>query len=176
MNYCECLIKWGAVLQNYFISRRLYYWHVLTQLVLINGVTVAGTETTVIINAVQARYRDKGLLAEVTYGNNRGDAPTAALADGQTFKSSALKFAASYQVTPQVMPFIQYGTGMVTSTKSLAVANTINNNTGYQAGAMYSMSKRTNLYAAYGYQKSEQKTSTASVEGREVGIGILHTF
>jgi len=115
-------------------------------------------------------------LAEVTYANNKGEAPTAALANGQTYKNSALKFSASYQVTPQVMPFVQYGTGMSTSTVSVSAANTVNNNTGYQAGAMYSMSKRTNLYAVYGYQKSENKTSTASVEGREVGVGILHTF
>jgi len=141
-----------------------------------NVTTVAGTETTVTINAVQARYRDKGLLAEVTYGNNKGEAPTAALANGQTYKNSALKFSASYQVTPQITPFIQYGTGASTSTVSVSAGNTANNNTGYQAGAMYSMSKRTNLYAAYGYQKSENKTSTASVEGREVGVGILHTF
>ena len=141
-----------------------------------NVSTVAGTETIVTINAVQARYKDKGILFEVTYGNNKGDAPTAALANGQTYKNSALKYSASYQVTPQVMPFIQYGTGMSTATVSVSAANTVNNNTGYQAGAMYSMSKRTNLYAAYGYQKSENKTSTASVEGREVGVGILHTF
>jgi len=141
-----------------------------------NVVSAAGTETTVTINAVQARYRDKGILAEVTYGNNKGEAPTATLTNGQTFKSNALKFSASYQVTPQVMPFIQYGTGTITSAKVVSAANTVNDNIGYQAGAMYSMSKRTNLYAAYGYQKSEQKTSTASVEGREVGVGILHTF
>jgi len=141
-----------------------------------NVSTVAGTETTVTINALQARYRDKGILFEVTYGNNKGDAPTSALANGQTYKNSAMKYSASYQVTPAIMPFIQYGTGMSTATISNTAANTVNSNVGYQAGAMYSMSKRTSLYAAYGYQKSENKTSTASVEGREVGVGILHTF
>jgi len=141
-----------------------------------NVVSTAGTETTTTINAVQARYRDKGIVAEVTYANNKSEAPTAALTNGQIFKNNALKFSASYQATPTVMPFVQYGNGMSTGAPSLSTSNTTNSNTGYQAGAMYSMSKRTNLYAVYGYQKSENKTSTASIEAREVGVGILHTF
>jgi predicted porin len=55
-------------------------------------------------------------------------------------------------------------------------ANTQNNNTGYQAGVTYRMIKLTNLYAAYGYKKSENKSSTATVEGREAALGIMRTF
>ena len=136
-----------------------------------NVASTTGAETTNTINALQARYRDKGLLAEVTYANNKSES-----ASVQVHKNSALKFSASYAVTPVITPFVQYGTGFSTSTVSVSAANTTNNNMGYQAGVTYSMSKRTNLYAAYGYQKSENKTSTASVEGREAAVGILHTF
>ena len=120
---------------------------------------------------MQGRYRDKGLLVEVTYASNKAES-----ASVQVHKNSALKYSASYQVTPVITPFIQYGTGVSTATIANTQANTTNNNVGYQAGVTYSMSKRTNLYAAYGTQKSENKTSTASVEGREAAVGILHTF
>jgi len=136
-----------------------------------NIASTTGAETTNRISAVQGRYRDMGLLVEVTYASNKAES-----ASVQVHKNSALKYSASYAVTPVITPFIQYGTGVSTATIANTQANTTNNNVGYQAGVTYSMSKRTNLYAAYGTQKSENKTSTASVEGREAAVGILHTF
>jgi len=47
--------------------------------------------------------------------------------------------------------------------------------TGYQAAALYSMSKRTNLYAVYGSAKSAPDGSAATTVV-DYGIGIRHTF
>jgi predicted porin len=136
-----------------------------------NVSTVTGAETEIRINALQARYRGHGLVAEVTFANNKAE-----IASVQQYRNNAIKFSASYQVTPTITPFVQYGSGISEATKGLTNTNSANTMTGYQAGVTYGMSKRTNLYAAYGYQKSENKATTASVEGKEIGVGILHTF
>jgi len=47
--------------------------------------------------------------------------------------------------------------------------------TGYQAAALYSMSKRTNLYAVYGSAKSAPDGSAATTVV-DYGIGVRHTF
>jgi len=47
--------------------------------------------------------------------------------------------------------------------------------TGYQAAALYSMSKRTNLYAVYGSTKSAPAGSAATTVG-DYGVGVRHTF
>jgi len=136
-----------------------------------NVSTVTGAVTDITINALQARYRGHGLVAEVTFANNKAE-----IASVQQYRNNAYKFSASYQVTPTITPFVQYGSGISEALKATTNTNTANAMTGYQAGVTYGMSKRTNLYAAYGYQKSENKTTTASVEGKEIGVGILHTF
>jgi len=136
-----------------------------------NVSTVTGAVTDITINALQARYRGHGLVAEVTFANNKAE-----IASVQQYRNNAYKFSASYQVTPTITPFVQYGSGISEALKATTNTNTANAMTGYQAGVTYGMSKRTNLYAAYGLQKSENKSTTASVEGKEIGVGILHTF
>jgi len=136
-----------------------------------NVASVTGAVTDITINALQARYRGHGLVAEVTFANNKAE-----IASIQQSRNNALKYAVSYAVTPTITPFVQYGSGISEALKATTNANTANATTGYQAGVTYGMSKRTNLYAAYGYQKSENKSTTASVEGKEIGVGILHTF
>jgi len=136
-----------------------------------NVSTVTGAVTDITINALQARYRGHGLVAEVTYANNKAE-----IASVQQYRNNTYKFSVSYAVTPTITPFAQYGSGISEATKASTVTNSANATTGYQAGVTYGMSKRTNLYAAYGYQKSENKSTTASVEGKEIGVGILHTF
>ena len=136
-----------------------------------NMTAYAGTLTETTINGVGGTYSAKGLVINAVYGQNKSTS-----AGITTASNNAAKIAVSYQITPQIMPFAQYGSGTSQASKALTSANTANSNTGYQAGAMYSMSKRTNLYAVYGVQKSENKNSTATAEGKEAGLGILHTF
>ena len=136
-----------------------------------NVASTTGAVTEITINALQARYRGHGLVAEVTFANNKAE-----IAAVQSYRNNALKYSASYAVTPTITPFVQYGSGISEASKAVTSTNTANAMTGYQAGVTYGMSKRTNLYAAYGYQKSENKSTTAQVEGKEIGVGILHTF
>jgi len=144
-----------------------------TKVVTTNGniASVTGAQTDITINALQGRYRGNGLVAEVTFANNKAD-----IASVQQYRNNALKYGVSYALTPTVTPFVQYGSGISEALKGITSANTANTTSGYQAGVTYSMSKRTNLYAAYGFQKTENKSTTASVEGKEIGVGILHTF
>jgi predicted porin len=47
--------------------------------------------------------------------------------------------------------------------------------TGYQAAALYSLSKRTNLYAVYGATKTAPAGSAAT-NVADYGVGVRHTF
>jgi predicted porin len=47
--------------------------------------------------------------------------------------------------------------------------------TGYQAAALYNLSKRTNLYAVYGSAKSAPAGS-ATTTVNDYGVGVRHTF
>jgi predicted porin len=131
----------------------------------VSSTTGAVSETT--INAVGAVYNNKGLIANLTYAQNKSITSGA-----QTGAVSATKLGVSYAVTPVITPFVQVGVGKSETT----VDTNPNNNFGYQAGTTYAMSKRTNLYAVYGYQKSVNPSSTAAIEAREVGVGVVHTF
>ncbi len=145
-----------------------------------NITSTSGAETTTKISAVQARYRGQGLIVEATYGANSASSIVPTVANAQLSKVSATKISAQYNVTPAFAPFFQYGWGKSTLTNLPSVASSDNKNTGYQVGTFYNMSKRTSLYAVYGYQKSEATNSSFSqnysTEGKELGVGILHTF
>jgi predicted porin len=51
-----------------------------------------------------------------------------------------------------------------------------------QVGALYAMSKRTNLYAAYGETQIKVKSSSTAAlvndktSARQAAIGLMHTF
>lgn len=79
------------------------------------GISTTGAETINTINALQARYKDKGILAEATYTNNKAESESM-----KVYKNAAMKSSARYKVTPTVTPFIQYVTGVIASTASLA--------------------------------------------------------
>jgi predicted porin len=152
------------------------------QVVNTNGNTAAATgqETTTKISALQARYRGQGLIVEATYGANSSASVWPTVTNAQLGKNAATKLSAQYNVTPTIAPFFQYGWGKSTGTNLASASSSDNKNTAYQVGSFYNMSKRTSLYAVYGYQKSEATNSSFagnySVEGKEVGVGLLHTF
>ena len=70
-----------------------------------------------------------------------------------------------------VTAFASYTTGSKTS-----AANIDSKMTGYQAGALYALSKRTDLYALYG--ASKMKADNVANEGTASGmaLGVRHTF
>jgi len=75
----------------------------------------------------------------------------------------ALRLAASYYM------------GALDTKTSETSATVKTDLTGYQAAALYSMSKRTNLYAVYGSAKSAPDGSAATTVV-DYGIGVRHTF
>jgi predicted porin len=75
----------------------------------------------------------------------------------------ALRLAASYYM------------GALDTKTAEASATVKTDLTGYQAAALYSMSKRTNLYAVYGSAKSAP-TGSAATTVVDYGVGVRHTF
>jgi predicted porin len=133
----------------------------------------AGTVTKTNINAVGLVYSAKGLVANATWAQNKTVNDSTGV---RTNAVNAWKLGVSYEVTPKMRPFIQYGQG---TAKLTEVAPTNSDNDGYQIGTTYSLSKRSSLYAAYGNQtaKITQGASTnLKSEIKELGIGLVHTF
>ena len=128
-----------------------------------------------IINAFSARYADKGLTVEAILGNNK---TTTELTGLQASKVSTMQLNASYAIGA-ITPFAKYGVGKTeTGISGAADSDT----TGMQAGVIYGMSKRTNLYAAYGQQTIKVKSSTTAalvgnkVDGKQIAVGLMHSF
>jgi predicted porin len=75
-----------------------------------------------------------------------------------------------------VMPFVQYGVGNTQGTRVVSAGNTSTEDSAVQVGVEYSLSKRTNLYAAYGKSDRKVVNSTAKTEVTDTAVGIRHTF
>ena len=136
--------------------------------------TVTYTKTELKVNGANAMYKDKGLTVQYTIGNNVTETKTPATTV-HTSSVRAQKLSASYQVTPTIMPFVQYGIGATEGVRT--GENTRTGDKAMQAGVIYTLSKRTNLYAAYGDSQREQKVNTAlKTKETEMAVGLLHTF
>jgi predicted porin len=120
-------------------------------------------------------YRAQGLTVQYTIGNNKTEAISAT---ATTLSSGvrAQKLSASYQVGA-FMPFVQYGIGGTEATRTASAANTSTEDKALQVGVEYSLSKRSNLYAAYGTQeRALKRNSAAKTEITDIAIGLRHTF
>jgi predicted porin len=142
-----------------------------------NGVLAATTQwsnTELKVNGANAMYKAKGLTIQYTIGNNITETKTA-LTTVHTSSVRAQKLGLSYQVTPVIMPFVQYGIGGTEGVRT--GANLTTNDKAMQAGAIYTLSKRTNLYAAYGDSQRELKSNSAlKTKQTEYAVGLLHAF
>jgi len=130
-----------------------------------------GKKTT--INAANAMFKQGPVTLQYTFAINKDET---VITGAQNFKVKAQKLSASYQVTPQIMGFVQYGNGGTQMTNLASAANNQTNDTAMQIGAEYSMSKRTNLYAAYGSQERKRINTTAKAEMDQYAFGVRHTF
>ena len=136
--------------------------------------TAVFSKTELKVNGANAMYKDKGLTVQYTIGNNMTETKTATTT-AHTSSVRAQKLSASYQVTPTIMPFVQYGIGGTEGVRT--GANTTTDDKAMQAGAIYTLSKRTNLYAAYGESRRELKSNSAlKTKETEMAVGLLHTF
>ena len=77
-------------------------------------------------------------------------------------------------ITPKIEGWASGGTGRY---DSYGVTSPTVNFTGYQLGANYWLSKRTNLYTIFGStQQSSSSTGQASVGANNYALGVRHTF
>ena len=134
----------------------------------------AFTQQKTIINAANAMYQAQGLTVQYTIAQNKTETITATT-NNQASKVKAHKLSASYQMGA-VMPFVQYGIGGTQGATTAATAQTSTDDKGMQVGAEYSLSKRSNLYAAYGQQERKLIASSASLDVRQYAVGLRHTF
>jgi predicted porin len=80
--------------------------------------------------------------------------------------------------SPKIEGWASFGSGRLTAsaTQGIAAGGQTQNFTGYQLGANYILSKRTNLYGIYG-STQVSSSSVAASEGRNMyGVGVRHTF
>ena len=133
-----------------------------------NTTATTGAVTERNINVGSVAYMAKGLVVQVTHGNNKVDTSNA-----QVSKVIGTRYAVSYAVTPAITPFAMYGNG---KSEMTVAAPATSDNTAYLLGANYTMSKRTRLYAAYGFQKSDIKSTNSVKTNNEYGLGVVHTF
>jgi len=134
----------------------------------------AFSQTKTVINAANAMYQAKGITVQYTYAANKTETMTAA-STVQASKVKANKLSASYQMGA-IMPFVQYGMGTTQGATTLATAQNSTNDKGMQVGSEYGLSKRTNLYAAYGQQERNLVGSSAGLTIKQYAVGMRHTF
>jgi len=134
-----------------------------------NFVGYSGSKTT--ISAANVMYKDKGVTVQYTMANNKTETAAGAYTSGVR----AQKLSASYQMGA-IMPFIQYGNGNIQGSRAVLATNTLIDTTSMQAGVEYSLSKRTNLYAAYGNTDQKLKNTSAKTEVTDIAVGVRHTF
>jgi predicted porin len=86
-------------------------------------------------------------------------------------KENAFAVGVRAPITKQATLFASYTTGGKTS-----AANIDSKMTGYQAGGLYALSKRTDLYALYGASKMKADNVANESTGQGMALGIRHTF
>jgi predicted porin len=126
------------------------------------------------VNAANAMYSAKGLTVQYTIASNKTNTVTATT-DLQASKVVAQKLSASYKMGA-IMPFVQYGIGRTQGSTATTVVQNSTDDKGMQIGAEYGLSKRTNLYAAYGNQERKLINSSAKLEAKQYAVGLRHTF
>jgi predicted porin len=139
-----------------------------------SGTAFSASQT--VVNGANIMYRDKGLTVQYTIGNNKTETLNAT-ATTLASNVKAQKISASYQLTPQIMPFVQYGRGGTEGLRTVGAASTTTDDSAYQLGVEYAMSKRTSLYGAYGVSNRELKSNGANkTEYTDYALGVRHTF
>jgi len=107
-------------------------------------------------------------------------------ANSNTFiERTAQQIGVRSYVTPTIETWASAGTGrfsgqtaaQTASSSALLTANKATQNfTGYQLGANYWLSKRTNMYAIFGSTQVSSSSVAVSEGGSSYGVGVRHTF
>jgi len=149
-----------------------------------NAATIAvignnlGTSIGILSNYAGATY-DFGILkAYAQYINTKY---TSNLDSNTYVQRAAQQIGVRAFVTPVVETWASAGNGTYNAgaTQILAVTNAnraTQKFTGYQLGANYLLSKRTNLYAIYGSTQVSNSSVAVSEGASSYGLGLRHTF
>jgi predicted porin len=86
-------------------------------------------------------------------------------------KENAFAVGVRAPITKQATLFASYTTGGKTS-----AANIDSKMTGYQAGGLYALSKRTDMYALFGASKMKADNVANEGTGQGMALGVRHTF
>ena len=104
----------------------------------------------------------------------------AATASSTQFNRNAQQIGVRSYITPAIEAWASIGNGRYKGADSaLGVAPSTVNFTAYQIGSNYYLSKRTNLYAAFGSTTSTSgsaNTLGSVTNGNQYAIGARHTF
>lgn len=113
---------------------------------------------------------DFGILK--AYASWISDKATSTITSSQFAKRQGQQVGVRAFVTPQVETWASIGNGKVTA---FGANQPTANFVGYQAGANYYLSKRTNLYGIFG-STNTSSTSTGAVGANQYAMGVRHTF
>ncbi len=133
------------------------------------GTGTQGSNVTDAQTLVTASY-DFGILKAYAGWTNRKI--TSGLNGNQFLKRSAQEIGVRGFATKTVEYWGSVGNGRY---QSYGTSNPTANITGYQLGSNYWMSKRTNLYAIYGTNKTSSTTNGAG-SVTQYSVGVRHTF
>ena len=161
------------------------------------AIDATNDETQAKYNAISGQYKISPALAvQASYGKNEFSSEGV-----KNHEASAYRLGVNYETGKWVLA-AQYGAGKVKSpaadvATSGAVAGTYGkgteaDRTAYQLAAIYNLSKRTNLYVAYGMQEQEITAANArltvttaadratavgdSVKTTQMAVGVRHSF
>ena len=113
---------------------------------------------------------DFGILKAYANWINRN--ATSVLNSNQFAKRQAQQVGVRAFVTPTVEGWVSVGNGRYTA---FGVGQPTANFVGYQAGANYYLSKRTNLYGIFGSTQTSS-TSNGAAGANQYAMGVKHTF
>jgi len=125
--------------------------------------------TTTSFEAYSARYAVSSKLAvNALYAKNKATK----LNDAQSAKNDVTQVGATYSMGKTSL-VAQYGTGNGETT----VGTSMVDRKGYQLGAIYTLSKRTNVYGIYGSQEAKfVNSSNANEKVSGYTVGLRHSF
>ena len=110
---------------------------------------------------------------------NQGNTISTTLPAGVQFNRNAQQIGVRSYITPAIEGWASVGNGKYRGADTATGAATTVNMTGYQLGANYYLSKRTNLYAIYGSNQSSGASAGVAGSGSSLNsyaLGMRHTF
>jgi len=147
----------------------------------ISAITAANDQSEAKVDVVSARY----VLGKATLFALHGQRTVkteASSALAQSGKLKATQFGIGYPVSAKLAVNAIYGEGTMKAGDVSASRND-RDTKAYLVNAVYSLSKRTNAYVAYGYEEAVTKTAGASsvavgdyVKSNQLALGVRHSF